>query len=218
MSDSEDGKTRPNANYKLSKPDNAVVPEEELVFYYNREHRLAKAPKHVRELYEEKKPNRFGWLGFVGILVADTPRKIMFFTIILMCVLIWLFSFFGFIDSPFNLDGNLVKVSAAVYEDSTILLINKRVKAHNAYTGAVDAAISVPVAVSDDDQGLIETPTIFLHRVYFTSEKHERYSIAVPFDSPELLVVLQTEKKQIKVKINVDKPSDVPVDKKKKRR
>ena len=218
MSDSEDGKTRPNANYKLSKPDNAVVPEEELVFYYNRERRLAKAPKHVRELYEEKKPNRFGWLGFLGILVADTPRKIMFFTIILMCVLIWLFSFFGFIDSPFNLDGNLVKVSATVYEDSTILLINKRVKAHNAYTGAVDTAVSFPVAVSNDEEGRIEDSPVFYHRIYFTAEKHERYSVAVPFDSPELLVVLQTEKKQIKLKINVDKPSDVSADKKTKRR
>jgi hypothetical protein len=218
VSDSEDGKTRPNANYKLSKPDNAVVPEEELVFYYNREHRLAKAPKHVQELYEPKKPNRFGWLGFVGILVADTPRKIMFFTIILMCVLIWLFSFFGFIDSPFNLDGNLVKVSATVYEGSTILVINKRVKASKAYTGTVDAAVSIPIQVSDDDEGLIKDPPVFYHRVFFTSEKHERYSVAVPFDSPELLVVLQTENKQIKVKIQVNNPADVPEDKRKKRR
>jgi len=218
VSDSEDGKSRPNANYKLSKPDNAVVPEEELVFYYNREHRLAKAPKHVQELYEPKKPNRFAWLGFLGILVADTPRKIMFFTIILMCVLIWLFSFFGYIDSPFNLDGNLVKVSATVYEGSTILTINKRVKYGNAYTGAVDTAVSFPVAVSDDDEGRIEEAPIFYHRVYFTAEKHERYSVAVPFDSPELLVVLQTEKKQIKLKISVNNPADVPADKKTKRR
>jgi hypothetical protein len=218
LTDSEDGKNRPNANYKLSKPDNAVVPEEELVFYYNREHRLAKAPKDVQALYEPKKTSPFGFLGFLGILVADTPRRILFFTIILMCLLIWLFSFFGYLDSPFYLDGNLVKVSASVYEDAAILVINKRVKAMNAYTGAVDTAVSVPVPVSDDTEEQTEDAPVFYHRIYFTNEKHERYSVAVPFDSPELLVVLQTEKKQIKLKISVNKPSDVPADKKNNRR
>jgi len=74
VSDSEDGKTRPNANYKLSKPDNAVVPEEELVFYYNREHRLAKAPKHVRELYEEKNRTVSAGLALSESL-SPTPRE-----------------------------------------------------------------------------------------------------------------------------------------------
>ncbi|WP_461246116.1 hypothetical protein [Treponema sp. R6D11] len=74
--DSDEGKKRPNANYKLSKPDDAVVPpKDELNFYYNREHRLAKAPKYVQALYEEKKPNRFGFLGVIGVLISDTPKK-----------------------------------------------------------------------------------------------------------------------------------------------
>jgi len=204
--DSNDGKNRPNANYKLSKPDDAVVPKEELVFYYNREHRLSKAPKYVQELYEEKKPNRFGWLGFVGVLVADTPRKIMFFTIILMCVLIWLFSFLGFITSPRNLDGNLVSISASFYEKTTIVVINKKTKGMNAYTGAVDMAVSVPLPAQEDGsggQGENAAP-VFYHKIYFTQEKQERYSLAVPFESEELLVVLQTEKNSIKIKVPVN--------------
>jgi hypothetical protein len=202
--DSDDEKKRPNANYNLSKPDGAVVPENELVFYYNREHRLSKAPKQVQELYEEKKPSRYGWLGFVGVLVADTPRKIMFFTIILMCILIWLFSFLGFITSPRNLDGNLVSVSASFYEDTTIVVINKKIKGMNAYTGAVDVAVSVPLPERDT---LIERSenavSAFYHRIFFSQEKQEGYSLAVPFKSEELLIVLQTEKNSIKLKVPV---------------
>ena len=202
--DSDDGKKRPNANYKLSKPDDAVVPESELVFYYNREHRLSKAPKQVQELYEEKKPSRYAWLGFIGVLVADTPRKIMFFTIILMCVLIWLFSFLGYITSPRNLDGNLVNVSASFYENTTIVVINKKTKGWNAYTGAVDMAVSVPLPEQDESDGQSENAVpIFYHRIFFSQEKQERYSLAVPFESEELLIVLQTEKNSIKLKVPV---------------
>jgi len=104
-----DGKKRPNAKYKLSKPDNAPVPpKEELPFYYNREHRLAKAPKDVQDLYKEKKPNRF---GFFTVLVADRPRKFLFFSIILICIMIWLLALLDYFDSSYNLDGNKLKIS-----------------------------------------------------------------------------------------------------------
>jgi len=201
VSDSDNGVKRPNAKYKLSKPDNAVVNEEDLVFYYNREQRLSKAPQHVRDLYKEKKPNR---LGFLGVLVGDRSRKMLFFTIILLCALIWLFSFLGFLDSPYNLDGNLVKVSASVYENTTIVVINKRNKSMGAYTGAVEAAISVPAPSQEGagEQTEFNAP-VFYHKIFFTNEKEERYSIAVPFESPELLIVLATEKKSIKLKAPV---------------
>ena len=203
MTDSENGKKRPNANYKLSKPDNAAVPpQDELNFYYNREHRLAKAPKDVQDLYKEKKSMRF---GFLGILVADPPRKIMFFTIILMCLLIWLLSFLGFITSPFNLDGNLVSISASFYEDTTIVVINKKLKGMNAYTGAVDIAISVPLSAAQEDAAAQDENNlpVFYHRIFFSLDKEEHYTVVVPFESPELLIVLQTEKKSIKVKAPV---------------
>jgi len=200
--DSDNGKKRPNANYQLSKPDDAVVPEHELTFYYNREHRLSKAPKYVQALYEEKKPNRFAWLGFVGVLVADTPRKIMFFTIILMCVLIWLFSFLGFITSPHNLEGNLVNISASFYENTTIVVINKKARGMNAYTGAVDVAVSVPLPEQELSEHSADAP-IFYHRIFFSQDKQEGYSLVVPFESEELLIVLQSEKNSIKLKVPV---------------
>ncbi|GBU29092.1 hypothetical protein R84B8_02656 [Treponema sp. R8-4-B8] len=197
---SEDGKQRPNAKYKLSKPDNAEVPKEGLTFYYNRERRLAKAPKDVQDLYKEKKSSPF---GFFTVLVADKPRKILFFSIIVICVMIWLLGLLGYFDSSYTLDGNKLKISASLFEGTTIVVINKTVKNKNPYTGAVDVAVSVPISV----QGGVPVQTdknnypVFYHKIFFSLEKEEQYSLAVPFESQELLMVLQTEKYSLKIKI-----------------
>jgi len=194
---SEDGKQRPNAKYKLSKPDDAKVPEGGLPFYYNREHRLAKAPKDVQDLYKEKKPNRF---GLITVLIADRPRKILFFSIIVICAMIWMLGLLGYFDSSYTLDGNKLKISASAFEGTTIVVINKTIKNKNynknknAYTGAVDVAVSVPVQTENNSP-------VFYHKIFFSLEKEEQYRFAVPFESDELLMVLQTEKNTLKVKI-----------------
>jgi hypothetical protein len=203
----DEGMQRPNAKYKLSKPDDAKVPQEGLPFYYNREHRLAKAPKDVQDLYKEKKPNRF---GLITVLIADRPRKILFFSIIVICLMIWLLGFLGYFDSSYTLDGNKLKISASAFEGTTIVVINKTVnsknKNKNAYTGAVDVAISVPISV----QGGVPVQTdennfpVFYHKIFFSLEKEEQYSFAVPFESNELLVVLQTEKYTLKLKVTTE--------------
>jgi len=206
VSDNSDGRQRPNAKYKLSKPDDAEVPKEGLPFYYNREHRLAKAPKDVQDLYKEKKPNRF---GIFTVLVADRPRKILFFSIIVICVMIWVLGLLGYFDSAYTIDGNKLKISASAFEGTTIVTVNKTTvnnKFKNPYTGSVDIAVSVPITV----QGNIPVQTdennnpVFYHKIFFSLEKEERYSFAVPFESNELLMVLQTEKNTLKLKINTE--------------
>jgi len=194
------GKQRPNAKYKLSKPDNAEAPEEGLNFYYNREHRLAKAPKYVQDLYKEKTPTRF---GFFGVLVADKPRKMLFFSIIIICAMIWLLAFLGYFGTSYALDGNKINISGTFFEGTTIIVINKTLKNKNAYTGAVDAAVSVPVSLQDDAAKIENNFPVFYHRLFFSLEKEEQYRFTVPFESPELLIVLQTEKKSLKLKLPV---------------
>jgi len=194
MSDNSDGEKRPNANYKLSK-DNAEVPREGLTFYYNRERRLAKASKDVQDLYKEKKPNRF---GLITVLISDRPKKILFFSIIIICAMIWILALLGYFDSSYTLDGNKLKISTTVFEGTTIVVINKTIKNKNPYTGAVDIAVSVPIQTDENN-----TP-VFYHKIFFSLEKEERYSFAVPFESNELLMVLQTEKHTLKLKIKTE--------------
>jgi len=203
VSDDSDGNQRPNAKYKLSKPDNAEVPREGLTFYYNRERRLAKASKDVQDLYKEKKPNRF---GLISVLISDKPKKILFFSIIIICAMIWILGLLGYFDSSYTLEGNKLKISASAFEGTTIVVVNKAVKNKNPYTGAVDVAVSAPLSL----QGSLPVQTdennypVFYHKIFFSLEREEQYSLVVPFESNELLMVLQTEKHTLKLKIKTE--------------
>ena len=183
---------RPNEKYKLSKGDILTDPkEEELVFYYNREHRLAKAPQSVRDLYTAQKKPRFNLLK---PLVADKPRAILFFTIIIICIVIVVFSLLGYFDSSYTLEGNKIEIDGNVLEETVIVVLRKTVKNNAAYTGAVDIVVS---AAAQPDEG---TP-LFYHRVFFTLTPEEDYRFVVPFDSPEFLILVQTEKSVLKIKL-----------------
>jgi len=184
---------RPNEKYKLSKGDGSFNPEnEELVFYYNRERRLEKAPQIVKDLYANpvKKQNRFNLLR---PLIADKPRAMLFVTILLMCAAILIFSMFGYFGGSYTLEGNKIEISGNASEGTTLVVLRKSIKSKTPYSGAVDIAISVPVQ-SDEDMPL------FYHRVFFTLEQEEVYRFVVPFDSPELLMVVQTEKSNLQIK------------------
>jgi hypothetical protein len=187
-------KRRPNANYKLSKPD-TINPkdEEELVFYYNREHRLAKAPQSVRDIYNApKRPARF---SILRPLIADKPRAMLFFTILVICVGVFVLSAVGAFDNSYSVDGNKIELSAVKFEGTNIVLLKKSITGKNQpYTGAVDLAISPDAAEGGD-------LPFFYHRIYFTLDSPEEYRLVVPFDESSLLVILQTEKSALQIKL-----------------
>jgi hypothetical protein len=187
-----DENKRPNANYNLSYPDGKKYEgDEKITFYYNRERRLASAPKEVQDLYKEQKPNRF---SLFGVLVADKPRKFLFLIIVLFCAAILLLSRIGFFDSNTTLDENKLEIKGLFVEDNTYIIINKTVRSEKAYTGSVDITVSVPSKPSEN-----EYPA-FRHRVYFSLEKEESYRFAVPYNEPELLIVLQSDKSEVQYK------------------
>ena len=195
VTDDTDNTRRPNAKYKLSKPDDYTPAEEELNFYYSREKRLAKAPQKVRDLYTVKRQNRFNLLR---PLIADKPRAILFFTIVIICLAILLLSILGYFDKSFSLNGNKLEISGIGYKEATIVVIKKTINSNSVYTGAVDIAVS-PVVQTEDEQY-----PVFYHRIFFSLEQEEEYRFVVPFDSPQLAMVLQTEKSTLKIKVNID--------------
>jgi hypothetical protein len=196
----EEKKPRPNANYKLSKPDGPnKAAEENLVFYYNRERRLEKAPQAVKDLYNKDKTNRR--FSLLGPLVADKPRATVFFTIILVCVAIIIVTLVNKTGGVYSLDGNGIVISGTRFEGATIVVLTKTVKknAANAYTGAVDIAVSIPVNNGGGAANSEDYP-VFYHRIFFSMEPIEEYRFAVPFDSPEQLLILQTERNTLQIK------------------
>jgi len=201
----ETEKKRPNANYKLSKPD-GIKPgmEENLTFYYNRERRLEKAPQAVKDLYDEKKKvTRFNLLK---PLVADKPRATVFFTIILICAVLIIISITNRTGGVYSLEGNRIEITGTRFEGATIVVLRKTVKKNsvNAYTGAVDVAVTCPESAAGGNDGGAaggdEDSPVFTHRIFFSMETVEEYRFAVPFDSPEQLLILQTEKSALQIK------------------
>jgi len=183
---------RPNLNYNLSKPENNVSSDENLTFYYSRERRLKNAPKEVQDIYSGKTQSR---VGIFSVLVADKPRRVLFFVIVFLCAAILILVRMGFFDTAHILDGNKIEIAGTVYEGTTIVILRKNAKNEDAYTGAVDIAVS-PVVKED------ETYNVFYHRIFFTLEAEEVYRFAVPFDTPELLMVLQNEMSELQLKFN----------------
>jgi len=194
MTDDETPK-RPNANYELSKPYNEREGEK-LNFHYSREHRLANAPQSVRDLYN--KENQTVKFSLLKPLVADKPRAMLFFSIIVLCVIIITVSLLGFLDNNHSLDGNKLMIKGTGFEDTTIIVLRKTVSNKNqSYSGAVDIAVS-EVSGENGDY------TVFYHRIFFTMEPDEEYRFIVPFNSPQLVMVIQTEKNALKIPLKVD--------------
>ena len=193
-------KKRPNANYKLSKPDGPnPVAEENLVFHYNRERRLEKAPQAVKDLYaKHDSHNRFNLLR---PLVADKPRATLFFTIILICVFIIIVSIVTR-TGAYSLEGNKIEISGTRFEGATIVVLTKTVKKNSgqAYTGAVDIAVSYPAKSGAENEDI----PVFYHRIFFSMEPVEEYRFAVPFDPPEQIIILQSEKNRLQVNYKPD--------------
>ncbi|MDR2478612.1 MAG: hypothetical protein LBD48_04785 [Treponema sp.] len=193
----ESPRKRPNAKYRLSKE---TINEDAITFYYNREERLSKAPQTVRDLYREEPPKRFNLLR---PLTGSKPRMMMFGSIVLICAAIMVLSVFGYTGSSWDFDGNQLTIQALKYEDTVIVALKKNIKKSlfgftaSAYTGAVNIAV-MPAGM---DSGTEQPGGIFYHRVFFTLEEREDYRFAVPFDDDELVLVLQTERKTLSVKI-----------------
>ena len=197
MSDDQ-GKKRPNANYRLSKEN---TNPEEITYHYNRERRLEKAPQAVRDLYKERPKQRFGLLG---PLISTKPRLMMFGTIVVFCIIILLISFLGLVGNTYNFDGNHLTVQAINFEGTIIITLKKTVRKDifarlsKPYNGAVNIAVS-PVLKTDEVMGMQD---IFYNRIFFTAEPEELYRFSVPFDPSEsLLLVFESEKKTLNVKV-----------------
>jgi len=201
MSDDDKEKKRPNAKYQLS---HEKVQSEEIVYHYNRERRLEKSTQAVRDLYTEPPRRRF---GFLLALTGTKPNAMLFGTIIFLCALMLIFSYFGLAGDSRELDGNVLSVKGINYEGTVIIEVIKKhrkdrfARSIKPYTGAVEVAVFLPAKKNQEQQ-----PTgIFRQKIFFTNEQEERYVFTVPFDQSELALIFQTEKKSVNLTIHVAK-------------
>jgi hypothetical protein len=196
--------SRPNARYRLSRETGGG---EELTFHYSREHRLEKAPQPVRDLYREEAPPRFNLLR---PLIGSRPRAMMFGSIAFICVVILFLSVFGNPGGAYSLAGNTISAQARKYEGALIVTLKKRAakgaffSGGDAYTGAVDVAVSPALRAGAPNGEAGDTMPVFFHRVFFSLEQAEEYRFSVPFDCDELAMVLQTETHTLSLTIKLE--------------
>jgi hypothetical protein len=185
---------RPNANYPLS---NKKTNDEELVFYYSRAARLAKAPKSVQALYEESPKRKF---GFFRALTATRPLAMLFISIMFFSAVIMVISYLGFNDASYILGGNRVSVSAIKFQGETFIVLEKTFQENqDVYTGVVDIAVS-PEAAGEGDPAAYP---VFTHRVFFSLNPAEEYRFSVPFEAEKLLMVLLGEQDSAQFTVKV---------------
>ena len=92
--------------------------EKPVVFYYNRERRIANAPQSVRDYYDGK--NRPA-TGLFKVLVATPAKRVMFFSIIALCVIIIFLNYSLGEESTGTIGGVPVSLSAFAFEDAVYI-------------------------------------------------------------------------------------------------
>jgi hypothetical protein len=168
--------------------------EREMIFYYNREHRLARASPAVQALNEQKAP--FRNTAFSPSMIR--PLVILFGTIVFLTVTGFIIGTFSDKDEGKKLGGNSITVEAMRYKGATYIALKKTYSGNeNVYTGTVDIAISPR---SKD----AESAPISTERIFFSFEESEEYRFSVPYEAPELLILLRAETEMVSLMVRAD--------------
>jgi hypothetical protein len=118
-----------------------------------------------------------------------------------MAVIISLVSFFTSSDRGLTLGGNTLTLSALRFQGQTYLVLKKTCQEDDrAYTGAVDVAVSIPLSGKEGE----EDPPIDARRIFFSLKPEEEFRFSVPFEAPELLLLVQSETEQKTLRVKAD--------------
>jgi hypothetical protein len=194
-----------------------LLPESELdrdlVFHYSREHRLARAPQSVRDLYDASPASK---LGVVKALTGGTRSGIfLLVTIVVVCLFLAVLSRGLRESGGTKLGGNALTISAlkfpsrvaegltdgggsgvfASVDAVTYIAVTKKAGSGKVYTGPVDIAVSIY-----QKEGASEMP-IATHKVFFTLEPEEDFRFSVPFGGQELLMVFRAEEELVTLRV-----------------
>jgi hypothetical protein len=97
----------------------------------------------------------------------------------------------------FELGENSVSLTVKKSGEGLALFIDKKApKEGEGYNGAVDIAIS-PQAAKPAPGEPSENPPILTHRIFFSLAEQESYSVGLPFDGKEFIVIIQTENERL---------------------
>jgi hypothetical protein len=166
-----------------------------LVFYYSRARRLERASPAVRALNEaspERRP------GLFKTLTATKGLTFLFISVVLSVAILYLGVFLRR-DRAQALGGNSLSFSALRFEGSSYIVLKKSAPPNKeAYAGVVDMAISAAEKTGTGN------PPLANRSVIFSTEAEEEFRFVVPFEAPELLILLRVGEEYGNYKVKAD--------------
>jgi hypothetical protein len=173
---------------------------QDIVFHYSRERRLERASQTVKELNTVSPSRR----GFIKTVAGSKGNFLMLLSIVIVCVTMLIGSRIqGRNVLGFELGENTVSLAVRKSGDGLALFIDKKApKEGGGYSGVVDIAIS-PQAVKPAPGETSETPPILTHRIFFSLAEKEEYSVALPFDGSDFIVIIQTDNERLSRRLKV---------------
>ena len=173
--------------------------DREPVYYYDREHRLNRASRRVRDFNTENS----GQKSLPRRLFANKGNVFIFISILIICAMFAFNSRLSRQNTAVKIGGNSVSVVITIEEGVQILsLVKTALNKGNINSGELDIAVS-PASSSSAE---IEDMLVFMHRVIFHPVESEIFRVSLPFDidasNGDFVVVLKTndEIKSIKIK------------------
>jgi hypothetical protein len=126
------------------------------VFYYNREGRIARAPKIVRDYYAGK--NR-PVTGLFKVLVATPAKRALFFSIVALCVIVVFLNYSLGSDSSGRVGGIPVSLSAFAFEDTVYISVrfDKTPYPSDGREAADGRVVTADITIFNADNQVFET-------------------------------------------------------------
>jgi hypothetical protein len=201
----DDQEQTPESGRKVSPPREAEPskePDRELVFYYNRERRLARASADVRALNEGRLRMQG---GVIRSLTSTKPHLLLFITIMIIFAGIMVLSnLSGSPGSSLTLGGNALRISAGGGANPFIL-VTKTIPSgvEDPYTGPALVGVS-PLMGSSEKTDPADIP-VFTDQVFFTLENEETYRFDLPFRAETYLLLFQAGDQRVSARVKAGK-------------
>jgi hypothetical protein len=195
----------PNPGSNARSSTSAARPEDssEVMYYYSREHRLARASAAVRELNESSSSRP----GLLGSFAGNKSNIFILASILIIAVMFILYSRLeGGNSEGFKLGENSVILSInKTGEGYSLSIVKEAPEKGDPYAGAVDVAVS-PVQPKPAPGEENSPPEIVTDRIFFTYDNREEYSLPLPFGGKDFIVILQSENERIVRRRSFRKP------------
>ena len=170
---------------------NETSEDGKITFYYNREARLKRASQNVQDIND---PSKLPKRGLLRALTATTPLKIMFFSIVVFCVFMFILSRIMSRDPVKVLGNNTISITAIAAGDSSYLSLKKTAGAEQGeiyYTGELAVLVTLPM----------EESPVHIEWINFSPDPEQVFQFSVPFSGNKLLVFMEAHDERIMLEI-----------------